>query len=139
MKLITRKNFISLVCISFTILVLVKLVWEKVIGFTDPHYTENIFMSLGIAILIPMILAVHYYLQSFPFIPVFIGQYIVAVLIVIGGVWMLGRFVQLAPTAYQDMLISITIPFVVCAAVYYVIFFRQIRKANEMIEKLSEE
>ena len=139
MKLITRKNFISLVCISFTILVLVKLVWEKAMGITDPHYTENIFMSLGIAILIPVILAVHYYLQSFPFIPVFIGQYIFAVLIVLGGVWILGHFVQLAPTAYRDMLISITIPFVVCAAVYYVIFFRQIRKANEMIEKLSEE
>ena len=62
-----------------------------------------------------------------------------AVLIVLGGVWILGHYAQLAPTAYRDMFISITIPFVACAAVYYVIFFRQIRKANEMIEKLSEE
>ena len=84
MKLITRKNFISLVCISFTILVLVKLVWEKASGFTDPHYTENIFMSFGLAVLIPLILAVHYYLQSFPFIPVFIGQYVLAIVIVLG-------------------------------------------------------
>ena len=66
MKLINRKNFISIVCISFTVLVLVKLIWEKAIGLTDPRYTENIFISLGFSVLITVILAVHYYLQRFP-------------------------------------------------------------------------
>ena len=138
MKLINRKNFISIVCISFTFLVLGKLIWEKIIGFTDPHYTENIFLTLGFAILIPAILAVHYYLQQFPFIPVFIGQYVVTVAIVLGVIWVIGHFAELAPTAYRDMFVSVTIPFIICAVIYYIIFFRQIRKANEILENLTE-
>lgn len=107
-------------------------------GITDPHYTENIFICLAISVLIPTILAVHYFLQSYPFIPVFIGQYIFAVMIVLGGVWILGNFVDLAPTAYRNMFISITIPFIACGVVYYIIFFRQIKKANEIIKNLNE-
>ncbi len=139
MKLINRKNFISIVCISFTVLVLVKLIWEKAIGFTDPRYTENIFISLGFSVLITVILAVHYYLQRFPFVPVFAGQYLITVGLVLGGVWAIGHMVPLAPTAYRDMFISVTIPFVVCAIIYYAIFFHQIKKANAIIESLNEE
>lgn len=139
MKLITRKNFIPIVCICFTFLVLGKLIWEKIIGFTDPYYTENIFMTLGFAIVIPLVLAIHYYLQKYPFLPVFIGQYLFTVTLVMVVIWILGHFVTLAPTAYRDMFISVTIPFIVLAAIYYISFFRQIKKANKLIEKLNEE
>ena len=139
MKLITRKNFISIVCISFTVLVIFKLVYEKVIGLTDVHYTENIFLNLGLSVLITLILALHSYLQKFPFIPVFIGQYVVTVGVVLGFVWSMSRFVSIAPTAYRDMFLSVTLPFIVLAAVYYITFFRQIRKANEMIEQMNLE
>ena len=139
MKLITRKNFISIVCISFTVLVIFKLVYEKVIGLTDVHYTANIFLNLGLSVLITLILALHSYLQKFPFIPVFIGQYVVTVGVVLGFVWSMSRFVPIAPTAYRDMFLSVTLPFIVLAAVYYITFFRQIRKANEMIEQMNLE
>ena len=35
MKLINKKNFISIVCISFTLIVCGKLLIEKIAGFTD--------------------------------------------------------------------------------------------------------
>ncbi len=138
MKLITRKNFISIACISFTLIVLVKLIYEKVIGFTDVNYTENIFICLGISVAITLILALHYYLQRFPFIPVFIGQYAVCLALVLGFVRISAAFTDVAPTAYRDMFLSVTIPFIVCAIVYYIIFFRQIKKANEILLSLEE-
>ena len=139
MKLINRKNFISIVCISFTLIVCGKLLLEKAMNFEDKFYTENIFMCLGFSVLITLILSLHFYLQKYPFIPVFIGQYIVTLAIVFLGIWIAGFFTDEAPTAYRDMFFSITIPFFSGATVYYISFFRQIRKANKMLEELYEE
>ena len=122
MRLINKKNFISIVCISFTLIVLVKLIWEKSTGFFDANYTENIFVCLGISVLITVVLALHYYLQQYPFIPVFIGQYLFTVGLISLGIW--------------DMFISVSIPFFACALVYYVIFFKQIKKANKILDNL---
>ena len=137
MKLITRKNFISIVCISFTLLVCGKLLLEKAMNFTDVFYTENIFMCLGFSVLGTAVLSVHYYLRQFPFIPVFLGQYAVTVGIVFLGIWIAGFFTEEAPTAYGDMWVSITIPFMAGALIYYLIFFRQIRKANKLLEEMN--
>lgn len=136
MRLINKKNFISIVCISFTLIVLVKLIWEKSTGFFDANYTENIFVCLGISVLITVVLALHYYLQQYPFIPVFIGQYLLTVGLISLGIWVLKRFSDVAETAYRDMFISVSIPFFACALVYYVIFFKQIKKANKMLDNL---
>ena len=138
MKLITRKNFISIVCISFTLIVCGKLILEKLTDFTDKHYTENIFICLGFSVFITLILSLHYYLQRFPFIPVFLGQYAVTVALVFLLVWVSGHFSENSPNAYRDMFISVTIPFICGAAVYYISFFRQIKKANKILEEMGE-
>ena len=134
MKLINRKNFFSIVCISFTLLVCYKLIYEWIVGFKDPNYTMNIFLNLLFAVIITAILAIHFYLQKYPFVPVFLGQYIFTIVIT----FLIVKIAeQLAPTAYRDMFVSVTIPFIVGAAVYYISFFRQIRKANKMLEDLN--
>lgn len=137
MKLINRKNFFSIVCISFTLLVCYKLIYEWIVGFKDPNYTMNIFLNLLFSVIITAILAIHFYLQKYPFVPVFLGQYIFTMVITFLVVKIAEQFVELAPTAYRDMFVSVTIPFVVGAAIYYIIFFRQIRKANKMLEELN--
>ncbi len=137
MKLINRKNFFSIVCISFTLLVCYKLIYEWIVGFKDPNYTMNIFLNLLFAVIITAILAIHFYLQKYPFVPVFLGQYIFTIVITFLIVKIAEQFVELAPTAYRDMFVSVTIPFIVGAAVYYISFFRQIRKANKMLEELN--
>ena len=137
MKLINRKNFFSIVCISFTLLVCYKLIYEWIVGFKDPNYTMNIFLNLLFAVIITAILAIHFYLQKYPFIPVFLGQYSFTMIITFLVVKIAEQFVELAPTAYRDMFVSVTIPFIVGAAVYYISFFRQIRKANKMLEELN--
>ena len=138
MKIINRNNFVSIVCVSFTLIVCGKLLLEKSIGFIDKYYTENIFMCLGISVLATAILSLHYYLQRFPFIPVVIGQYLLVIGIVFLGIWIGGHFTENAPSAYRDMFVSITIPYVIGALVYYISFFYQIKKANEVFINLDK-
>ena len=137
MKLINRKNFISIVCISFTLIVCGKLLLEKMTGFTDRFYTENIFTCLAFSVIITFILSLHFYLQRFPFIPVFIGQYAVTIGIVCLAIFIGQKFTDFAPTAYRDMIISVTVPFLFGAVVYYISFFAEIKKANKMIEEMN--
>ncbi|WP_022768929.1 DUF6608 family protein [Butyrivibrio sp. NC2007] len=137
MKLINRNNFISIVCISFTLIVCGKLLLEKSTGFIDRYYTENIFTCLGISVLATFVLSLHYYLQRFPFIPVVIGQYLALIGFVFLCIWIMGHFTENAPSAYKDMFVSVTIPYVAGAIVYYISFFRQIKRANEVFSNLE--
>lgn len=137
MKLINKHNFISIICIFFTLITCGKLLSEKLAGFTDKYYTDNIFTILGFSVLITLILSVHYYLQKYPFLLVFLGQYAATVGIVFLIIWIHGKLSVNAPTAYLDMFWSITIPFFGGAIVYYICFFYQIRKANKMLENLN--
>ena len=137
MKLINKHNFISIVCISFTLIVCGKLLLEKSTGFIDRYYTENIFTCLGISILATFVLSLHYYLQRFPFIPVVIGQYLALIGFVFLCIWIMGHFTEYAPTAYKDMFVSITVPYVIGAVVYYISFFVQIKRANEVFSNLE--
>ena len=137
MKLINKKNFISIVCIFFTLITCGKLLGEKFSNITDKYYTDNIFTILAFSVLITLVLSVHYYLQKFPFLLVFAGQYIVTVGIVFLCIWIHGLLSVNAPTAYIDMFWSITIPFFAGAIVYYICFFYQIKKANKILEKLQ--
>ena len=139
MKIINKNNFLSIVCISFTLIVCGKLLLEKSVGKTDIYYTENIFTILGVSVLATAILSLHYYLQRFPFIPVVIGQYILLIGLVFAALWIAGHYTENAPSAYGDMFISVTVPYVIGAAVYYISFFSQIKRANEILLNLEED
>ena len=139
MKLINKRNFISIVCIFFTLITCGKLLLERAYNFTDRYYTDNIFTILGFSVLITIILSLHFYLQKFPFWLVLIAQYALTVGIVFLAIFIHGRFSTNAPTAYWDMFVSITIPFFIGALVYYICFFIQIKRANKVLEKLNSE
>ena len=123
MKLINKRNFVSIVCIFFTLITCGKLLYERALNFTDRYYTDNIFTILGFSVLITLILSLHFYLQKFPFWLVIIAQYALTVGIVFLAIFIHGRFSTNAPTAYWDMFVSITIPFFIGALVYYICFF----------------
>ena len=139
MKLINKRNFISIVSIFFTLITCGKLLYERALNFTDRYYTDNIFTILGFSVLITLILSLHFYLQKFPFWLVLIAQYALTVGIVFLAIFIHGRFSTNAPTAYWDMFVSITIPFFIGALVYYICFFVQIKRANKVLEKLNSE
>ena len=139
MKLINRKNFISIVCISFTLVVCGKLILEGLMGFTDKNYTMNIFAILGFSIIITAVLALHFYLQKFPLIPVLIGQYLGVVGLTIAFVKITDFIADTATNAMIEMIASVTIPFVISAIVYYIAFFRQVNKANDILSEITSE
>ena len=139
MKLINKRNFVSIVCIFFTLITCGKLLYERALNFTDRYYTDNIFTILGFSVLITLILSLHFYLQKFPFWLVIIAQYALTVGIVFLAIFIHGRFSTNAPTAYWDMFVSITIPFFIGALVYYICFFVQIKRANKVLEKINSE
>lgn len=139
MKIINKRNFVSIVCIFFTLITCGKLLYERTLNFTDRYYTDNIFTILGFSVLITLILSLHFYLQKFPFWLVIIAQYALTVGIVFLAIFIHGRFSTNAPTAYWDMFVSITIPFIFGALVYYICFFIQIKRANKVLEKLNSE
>ena len=139
MKLINRKNFISIVCISFTLVVCGKLILEGLMGFTDKNYTMNIFAILGFSIIITAVLSLHFYLQKFPLIPVLIGQYLGVVGLTIAFVKITDFIADTATNAMIEMIASVTIPFVISAIVYYIAFFRQVNKANDILSEITSE
>ena len=139
MKLINRKNFISIVCISFTLIVCGKLILEGLMGFTDKNYTMNIFAILGFSIIITAVLALHFYLQKFPLIPVLIGQYLGVVGLTVAFVKITDFIADTATNAMIEMIASVTIPFVISAIVYYIAFFRQVNKANDILSEITSE
>ena len=139
MKLINKKTFFPIVCIFFTLITCGKLLYERALNFTDRYYTDNIFTILGFSVLITIILSLHFYLQKYPFWLVIIAQYALTVGIVFLAIFIHGRFSSNAPTAYWDMFVSITIPFIFGALVYYICFFLQIKRANKVLEKLNSE
>lgn len=138
MKIINKSNFISIVCVSFTLIVCGKLLMEKSTGFVDQYYTENIFTILAVSILATGILSLHYYLQRFPFLPVVIGQYLLLIGIVFTVIYIAGQYTENAPSAYRDMFFSVTIPYVIGAVIYYISYFYQIKKANQVFSELEK-
>jgi hypothetical protein len=139
MKLINRKNFFTIVCISFTMIVTGKLIFEKIIGHFDRYYSDNIFICLGFCVVIPAVLSVHYYLQRFPLLPVLIGQYLVVLGATVLFVLTVDKISGTDTNAMWQMIVSVTIPYVLGAAYYYFMFFRQIGKANDILAELKNE
>jgi len=137
MKLINKRNCISIVCISFTLIVCGKLLIEKAAGFTDVHYTGNIFACLGFSVIITAVLALHFYLQRFPLIPVLAVQYLLVVAGTAGFVKVTDIIAGTDTNAMWQMIVSVTIPFAVSAAVYYIAYFRQIKKANDILAEIN--
>ena len=137
MKLINGKNFFSIVCISFTLIVTAKLVIEAITGHFDNNYTVNIFCCLFFSVVITGILSLHFYLQRFPLIPVLAGQYLAVIAATVGLVRLMDIAADTDTNAMWQMIASVTIPFVLSAAVYYIAFFRQIKRANEILAELS--
>ena len=139
MKLIGKKNFISIVCISFTLIVCGKLLLEAAIGFTDKNYTMNIFGILAFSVMITSVLALHFYLQRFPLIPVLIGQYAGVLGATVAFVKITDLIAGTETKHMWQMLLSVTIPFVISAVIYYISFFRQIDRANDIIAGFTSE
>lgn len=138
MPLINRKNYIQIVCVIFTCLVVIKLLSEGILGIKDAYYTENLMMMLGVTVVATFILSLHYYVQNVPVLIVIGIQYILLIGLLMGVLWFCGYFGELHENGYKDMFWSVTIPYGIGAAIYYINFFVQLQQANKMLMDMKE-
>lgn len=138
MKIINKRNFISIVCTIFTVLVIFKIVIEAVFLHTFGSIQENILVMLMLSALATFVLSQYYRLQNLPLVLVIVLQYLLLISFVLIFTWITGFFEELSPHAYIDMFHSFTIPYIVCTIIYYLRLFKEIKKANQKLETLKE-
>lgn len=136
MKIINRKNFFPVVCVVFTVLVLLKILLEAIVQKVFGGYQENLLLMFFLSFLTVFILSQHYRLQNFPLLVVILLQYFLLIGTVMLLIWVSSFFEPLHENGYRDMFISFTIPYVIGAVVYYVSLFYEIRRANQALKNI---
>ena len=132
------KQYAQTVCTVYTCVVIWKVIVETLQGVIDVQYGKNLLIMFLITCLATAILYSYEKLQRFPLVPVIIGQYVLIIGIVLGGSFFAEKIgiTQIDVGGYRDLFISVTVPYGVGAIIYYVVFFINIRKANQMLQKL---
>ena len=139
MKMIDKKNFFPIVCVIFTVLVLGKILLEAIVQNLFGGYQENILTMFALSLIGTFILSLHYRFQELPVLAVIIVQYLVLVGVVAALVWVMSFFEPIHENGYRDMILSFSIPYGIAAAVYYISFFYEVRRANKTLEKIRHE
>ena len=137
MQLITKKNYIPAVCIVYTCLVLYKIFTEGISHLPDSYYISNLIQMFVMSALAVALLWVSGLLSEWPLWLVILMQYGILLAVVMGWTWIAGRFNELASSAYRDEFRSLTIPFIVIAAVYYGKCYHELKKSNEILDELN--
>lgn len=137
--MITRKNYFPSVCIVYTILVLSKLLMETIAGMTDRYYVANLISVFVICCVATLILSLHQFLPNIPLLFVIIGQYILLMVFILTAMYLTSFWSPVSEGGYFDMAVSVTIPYVIIATIYYISYFHDIKKANETIREFREE
>lgn len=139
MKIISRKDFIPIVCVIYTILSLSKIILEAVVQRNFGVYQENLLIMLFLSFLATFVLSQHYRLSHLPLLLVALIQYVILIAAVMLMTWVSGRMTELHPDAYNDMFWSFTIPYVIMALIYYATLFIEIKRANQLLMQMKEE
>ena len=134
----TIKEYLLSVCVVYTILSLTKLLIEGIGGKTDPYYVMTFGILFVITCYAAFILFMHRIFHKVPLLFVMIGQYVLVIGGVMAGIFIMSKLTEVSPSAYRDMFIKITLPYIVFAGIYYIAYFREIKKANEIIKVIKE-
>lgn len=136
MKIINKQNFFPVVCVVFTLLVLLKILLEGIVQKVFGVYQENILFMFLLSFLAVFILSQHYRLQNFPLLVVILLQYFLLIGTVMLLTWVSSLFEPLHEDGYRDMFVSFTVPYVIGAVIYYVSLFYEIRRANQTLKDI---
>jgi hypothetical protein len=101
------------------------------------HNYGNFIGILFISITATLLLSLHYYLKKLPIWLVIIGQYLTLLVLIGLCIWVVGHFVVLHPNAYRDMFVSFTIPYIIGASLYYISFWKEVKKANVILQDIK--
>ena len=138
MKLITKKNIIPVICITYTIISIVLTSLEVFVkGKINPTQV-NIFLFLLLSILGVGVLSQHYRLERFSPLAMIIIQYMIAIAIILASLKTASYFTEIHPNGYRDMALSFSVPYFIGAVIYYISLRLEVRKQNRIIEKIKK-
>lgn len=139
MKLIHKKNVLSVICITYTISSVVLTVYE-IFDKGEMNPTQfNMFLFLLLSVLGVGVLSQHYRLERFSPLAMILIQYVIAVVIILISLKTASYFVDIHPNGYRDMTISFSIPYFIGTVIYYIFLRLELRKQNRILEKIKRD
>ncbi len=134
MKLVNRKNVISVICVTSILLTIINILIEGEMNSTQ----LNIFTCLLLSILGVGVLSQHYRLERFSPLAMVIIQYLAAVAVILVSLKAASYFTYVHPGGYRDMVISFSVPYFIGAVIYYISLMLEVRKQNRILEKIKQ-
>lgn len=104
----------------------------------DANYAGNLLQAFILIALAVALLGLGGLLSEWPLWLTILLQYGTLLAVTLGWTWISGHFAELARTAYRDEFRSVTIPFIVIAAIYYGKCYYELKKANEVLDELNQ-
>lgn len=138
MKLISKKNVVPIICISYTIVSIILTIFEIIVNGKMNPTQLNMFLFLFLSILAVGILSQHYRLDRFSPLTMIIIQYLFAVAIILISLKISSFFVDIYPDGYKDMTISFSIPYFIGMVIYYICLRLEVRKQNRILDKIRK-
>ncbi len=138
MKLVNRKNVISVICVTYTV-ISISLAIINILIEGEMNSTQlNIFTCLLLSILGVGVLSQHYRLERFSPLAMVIIQYLAAVAVILISLKAASYFTYVHPGGYRDMVISFSVPYFIGAVIYYISLMLEVRKQNRILEKIKQ-
>ena len=136
--MITKKNYFPAVCILFTCISLIKIIYENLIlKMQDSYYASNFISIFILCAVVIALFAVAPKLSGLPLWAVLIIGYVSIVCILMLYVWIEHFYIVQGIYAYRDMFRSFTIFYIPVAVIYYIKMFRDVKRANEDLNKIQ--
>ena len=138
MKLVNRKNVISVLCVTYTVISILLTIINILIEGEMNSTQLNIFTCLLLSILGVGVLSQHYRLERFSPLAMVIIQYLAAVAVILISLKAASYFTYVHPGGYRDMVISFSVPYFIGAVIYYISLMLEVRKQNRILEKIKQ-
>lgn len=138
MKMIHKKNVISIICITYTVVSILLTGFEIVMkGKLNPTQL-NMILFLLLSILGVAVLSQHYRLERFSPLTMIVIQYAIAITAILLTLKIASYFVDIHPDGYKDMTLSFSVPYFIGTIIYYLCLRIEVRKQNQILRSIRE-
>lgn len=138
MKLISKKNIIPIICITYTVLSVSLTIYEIIVNGKMNPAQLNIFLFLILSVLGVVVLSQHYRFERFSPLTMIIVQYAIAIAVILISLKTASFFVDIHPDGYRDMTLSFSIPYIIGAIIYYIALRLEVKKQNKLLENIKK-
>lgn len=138
MKLITKKNIIPIICITYTVLSISLTIYEIIVNRKMNPTQLNIFLFLILSILGVAVLSQHYRFERFSPLTMIIMQYAIAIAVILASLKIASFFVDIHPDGYRDMTLSFSVPYIIGVIIYYIALRLEVKKQNKLLENIKK-